>query len=109
MPLSDLANILQANTISLDLHEPMIADEYEMIDDDLPVMETNDFDWEQSVYFADINTDRTTWLKVLIKQMPTGSMIKKGRLCAARKEGRKEGTYLFDKTTMYNRYFKIIE
>ena len=29
-----VANILQANTISLDLHEPMLADEYVMIDDD---------------------------------------------------------------------------
>ena len=49
LPLSDLAAILQANTISLDLQEPMIADEYVMIDDDLPVMETTGFDWEQSI------------------------------------------------------------
>ena len=49
LPLSDLANILQANTISLDLHDPMIADEHVMIDDDLPVMETTGIDWEQSI------------------------------------------------------------
>ena len=49
LPLSDLANIHQANTILLDLHEPMIADEYVMIDDDLPVMEMTGIDWEQSI------------------------------------------------------------
>ena len=49
LQLSDLANFLQANTISLDLRDPMIADEYVMIDDDLPVMETTGIDWEQSI------------------------------------------------------------
>ena len=45
----DLANMLQANTISLDLHDPMMADEHVMIDDDLLVMETIGIDWEQSI------------------------------------------------------------
>ena len=49
LQLSDLANLLQANTISLYLRDPMIADEHVMIDDDLPTMETTGIDWEQSI------------------------------------------------------------
>lgn len=49
LPLSHLADMLQANMSSLNQREAMIADEYVTMDDDLPVMETLGNDWEKNL------------------------------------------------------------
>ena len=46
LPLANLADLLHANNNALELREAMVVEEYVTMDDDLPVAEALDADWE---------------------------------------------------------------